>query len=188
MNYTDEEIWKVCNIDGEVFEDYEVSTHGRVRSLNYGGHGKIQVLKQWKNPNRGYWNVTLYKNKKAKKIGVHRLVGFAFIPLVEGKTEINHIDENPENNHVSNLEWSDRKQQINHGTRTKRAVNKQTKTMRNRCGRKIRAIHLETGETIDFDSLTQAAKYFEINIGDIWRILQGEKHSRKGYTFIEIGI
>ena len=180
------EEWRTVVIDNEIYEEYEVSRDGEVRSLNFKGHGKIQVLKPWFQ--NGYKCVRLYKNKKRKTIGVHRLVGFAFIPNPDNLPEINHINEDKTDNRVENLEWSDRKQQINHGTRTKRAVNKQTKTMRNRCGRKIRAIHVETGETIDFDSLTQAAKYFEINIGDIWRILQGEKHSRKGYTFIEIGI
>ena len=179
------EEWRTVVVNGETYDDYEVSNLGKVRSLNYGGTGKVQELKFWENQG-GYLNVDLRKNKKKKSYGVHRLVAFAFIPQVEGKTEVNHINENKHDNRVENLEWSDRKQQINHGTRTKRAVNKQTKTMRNRCGRKIRAIHVETGETIDFDSLTQASKHFNINIGDIWRILKGEKHSRKGYTFIEL--
>ena len=181
------EEWRTVVVNGETYDDYEVSNLGKVRSLNYGGTGKVQELKFWENQG-GYLNVDLRKNKKKKSYGVHRLVAFAFIPQVEGKTEVNHINENKHDNRVENLEWSDRKQQIHHGTRTKRAVNKQTKTMRNRCGRKIRAIHVETGKTIDFESLTQASQDLKINKGDISRILKGEKYSRKGYTFIELDI
>ena len=176
------EEWRTVVVNGETYDDYEVSNLGRVKSLRFN-----IIMKFWENQG-GYYNVDLYKNKKKKSYGVHRLVAFAFIPQVEGKTEVNHINEDKHDNRVENLEWADRPQQIHHGTRTKRAVNKQTKTMRNRCGRKIRAIHVETGETIDFDSLTQASQYFKINKGDISRILKGEKYSRKGYTFIELGI
>jgi hypothetical protein len=42
--------------------------------------------------------------------GVHRLVGFTFIENddVENKVEINHKDYDRENNHVDNLEWISR--------------------------------------------------------------------------------
>lgn len=45
---------------------------------------------------------------------VHRLVAKAFIPSVEGKDEVNHIDANKENNHVSNLEWVSHAENMKH--------------------------------------------------------------------------
>lgn len=36
---------------------------------------------------------------------VHRLVAKAFVPPVSGADDVNHIDGNALNNHVSNLEW-----------------------------------------------------------------------------------
>jgi hypothetical protein len=38
---------------------------------------------------------------------VHRLVGAAFLLPIEGKTTIDHIDNNPSNNNLGNLRWAD---------------------------------------------------------------------------------
>ena len=36
---------------------------------------------------------------------VNRLIAFTFIPLIEGKNIVDHIDRNRQNNHVDNLRW-----------------------------------------------------------------------------------
>ena len=101
---------------------YEVSYDGQVRThadkvtqseLHGTRHWKQRVLKQ-KTDKNGYKRVMLYKEKRAKTILVHRLVAEAF--LINGKNLklINHIDANTGNNHVSNLEWCNHRDNLLH--------------------------------------------------------------------------
>ena len=46
---------------------------------------------------------------QAKNVLVHRIVGMTFLPNPQNLPEINHKDNNPKNNNVSNLEWCTRK-------------------------------------------------------------------------------
>jgi hypothetical protein len=71
------------------------------------------------NSKDGYYAIWLENtNGVLKKIKVHRLVAFAFIPNPENKPQVNHIDGHKKNNHVSNLEWcTDRENKI-HGHQT----------------------------------------------------------------------
>ena len=111
-----EEIWRTVIHNGVVYEGYEVSTEGRVRSLNhYGIKGKVQVMKPQPHT-RGYLQVGLRKNGKYKTFTIHSLVAYTFIPNPNGLPEINHINENKHDNRVENLEWCDREQNILHGT------------------------------------------------------------------------
>ena len=86
------EIWK--RIDGY---DYEVSTEGRVRNLN----GKILKLKT----DFGYKRIGLRLDNKQVFFRVHRLVAAAFIPKIEGKNDVHHINHIRHDNRVENLQW-----------------------------------------------------------------------------------
>lgn len=99
----------------EIFKDiegyeglYQVSNLGRVMSL-YDGNSKIfreKILKPQKYDKYGHLHVTLSKNGLRKPLKVHRLVGKAFVPGFFEGAVINHKDHHPENNIVTNLEWT----------------------------------------------------------------------------------
>lgn len=112
------EIWK----DIEGYEGlYQISNMGRIKSLGNGSsnNSKEKILKSSKDRG-GYLRVDLYKNGKGKALTIHRLVAIAFLPNPDNLPEINHKDENPQNNCVSNLEWCNRSYNINYGTRTEK--------------------------------------------------------------------
>ena len=118
----EQEIWKdIAGYEGK----YMVSSLGRVKSLNYRHTGREQMLEPGKN-SRGYLTVALCKNGKQKTRCVHRLVAQAFIPNPGNLPDVNHKDENKENNRVYNLEWCDRKYNINYGTHNERMAKNMT--------------------------------------------------------------
>lgn len=62
------------------------------------------------------YNLTIEGKKKKTK--VHRMVAETFLPLLEGKTVVNHIDGNTHNFDVSNLEWVSRAENSQHAVTT----------------------------------------------------------------------
>jgi len=86
---------------------YQVSDAGRVRSLNFNKQkGNVQLLKPQANTH-GYLQVNL----KRRLYAVARLVAQAFIPPIDGKPEVDHIDRDKSNNRIENLRWADRTDQ-----------------------------------------------------------------------------
>jgi len=112
-----QEIWR--KVKG--YESYyEISNKGNVKSL-IGWDGKKyiereKILKQTFT-STGYKKVELYMLKKRKSKKVHRLVAIAFIDNPNNKPYINHIDGNPLNNNVSNLEWCTQQENVIHAIR-----------------------------------------------------------------------
>ena len=94
---------------------YEASNKGRIRSWlsnNQSMRSMPLVLVQMTQSGRRYKRVNLHKDKKMSQRGVHRLVAEAF--LGESELQVNHIDGNPENNSLENLEYCTAKQNIQH--------------------------------------------------------------------------
>ena len=116
------EVWK--DIPG--YENlYQVSNKGRIKSLyNYKRNGTDILIPRLK---KGYYTIGLRKSGKRKWIGIHRLVAMAFIPNENNYKCVNHKDENPINNVVSNLEWCTHKYNNCYGTRIERVKEKVSK-------------------------------------------------------------
>ena len=84
---------------------YEVSNIGRVRNKKTG-----KMLSQSLNHPNGYMRVGLDR----KHYYVHRLVADSFYDGDHTKMDVNHIDGNKLNNELPNLEWTMKKDNIEH--------------------------------------------------------------------------
>lgn len=111
------------------FKNYEISSYGRVRSIQrivntWYGKRKVnsKILKTQINKGYEYVSIRDNANKLCSK-KVHRLVADAFIPNPNNLPCINHKDENKLNNRVDNLEWCTVNYNINYGSRITRASN-----------------------------------------------------------------
>lgn len=96
-------------MEGEVWKDiegyeglYRISSFGNVFSIKYDRFIKGSVN------SRGYRLFDLWKNDLRKKFKLSRLVALNFLPNIENKENVDHIDRNKSNDNVSNLRWVDR--------------------------------------------------------------------------------
>jgi hypothetical protein len=133
-------------------KNYEVSNLGRVRSLPHITSSRFgtkvspgNMLKGDTGP-RGYVRVQLSLGDNTKRYLVHRLVATAFIPNPVNKPCVNHIDNNPTNNVVTNLEWVTHKENTAHAK------------SQNRLGVKVHyqttKTHCKYGHPLSGDNLT----------------------------------
>lgn len=170
-----EEIWK----DIEGYEGlYKVSNKGSISSYNKyiehrGGKRfrKGKIMKPAITP-KGYKRIRLSKNGTGKSFMLHRLVAQAFIPNLEGKPQINHIDGNKENNVIDNLEWCTNGENQVHAWKygLNKGVTGMFKGENNRNAKKI--ICTTTGEVFNYIKL--ASKKYEIDRTSISKCCNGK--------------
>jgi len=109
------EVWKKVIFDDKISENenFEVSNYGRIKSFKVDKEYGIIIKNSLF---QGYPRVSL-KQKSGKSTArcVHKLVAEAFIENDDPKRkEVIHLDYDRENNYVTNLKWSTRKESLKH--------------------------------------------------------------------------
>ena len=157
---TDEEIWKYVNGTNR----YMVSNFGNVKSL-CGINEKILVPKLSKKT--GYLSIGLMIDGIRHWYSIHRLVISTFNPIDNmDNYEVNHIDENKTNNHLSNLSWVTSKENCNYGNRNNKISKIQSKPV----------MCIETG--IVYKNGREAALAYEIDKSSISMCCTGYRNRK----------
>jgi hypothetical protein len=127
---------------------------------------KSKIMKTYINT-RGYVFIRLSKNKKQINARIHRLVADNFIPNLENKPEVNHINGDKTDNRAVNLEWCTKNENMQHAY--KNGLLKYCK----------KVICIETG--ITYNSIKEAGQKTKINNNDICQCCKGRKKTAGNY-------
>ena len=84
------------------FEAYEMSAEFP-HDVTHVASGRV---KQWSLSNKGYYYAAFYKNGRTHAMGRARLIAHCFIPNIEGKPTIDHINRDRTNDRIENLRWA----------------------------------------------------------------------------------
>lgn len=160
---------------------YEVSSWGRVRSLdrkvvNKNGckqffKGKMLVLSA---NNAGYFRIGFCFNSQLKSHLVHRVVLEAFYGECLKGQESRHLDGDPSNNHIDNLVWSTRAENIKDRWRhTEGQYFFQVAATKKLSSQKVMFIRKQVS-TPGGISLMELAKRYDVSYPTIWNAAHGK--------------
>lgn len=125
----------------------------------------------------GYRCVSITKDCKATTYSVHRMVAETFIPMINGKTHVNHKDGVKLNNAVFNLEWVTPSENTIHALET---------GLKSKGSDLKWAVLTETDVIAIKDALTEGvtasklAKLFNVSVGTISNLRNGRAWKNVG--------
>lgn len=118
---------------------YQVSKEGIVFSKRF-----QRPLKPFTN-RKGYVYVDLFDGQTRVRKGIHQLVAETFLVKPDYECEVDHLDTDKSNNHVDNLEWVTRLENLKRSNKGK--------------GRKVAKTCKETGIILDtYESMGEAVR------------------------------
>jgi hypothetical protein len=160
------------------FEDYSVTTDGQVFS-----HFTNKFIKPFLRENTyKYLYVNLYNNGKKSKHSIHRLVANAYIPNINNKPQVNHINGKKFDNRCHNLEWATASENGLHAYRN--GLSKVSDYHKKCLVERQNKIVLDTSNGVYYESAKQASKYYNIKATTLMGYMRGERKNKTSLIYV----
>ena len=153
----------------EPYDNYAVSDMGQVKNIKTG-----KILSQHTRHD-GYLQVTLWNKGQGKSFTVHRLVALNFLDNTNNYRDVNHKNGIKLDNRLENLEWITPSGNNYHAVK-----NKLVNTI------PVKIIDLIDSKEYKFDSISQAAKYLNVDKRNFARALKRKNQVYSHYKIIKI--
>ncbi len=114
---------------------------------------------------------------------VHRLVALAFIPNPCNKPHVNHIDNNPLNNEVSNLEWCTPAENIAHSKLQGRQQHLK-ELNKDYCSNEVHQYTKAKVYIGTYASSMEAERQTGVSNGNIASVLNGNRQTAGGFKWL----
>lgn len=166
----------MMEMDCKVLEEYpfyKIYSDGRVYSI------KLKKFICGHKNKRGYFSFSLYDisgNRKHK--GLHQLLAMAFIPNPNNYEIVRHLDDNKDNNCLTNLKWGTTQENIQDAVR-----NNVFKIPDNS---KKWLVKTPNGSIIKVDNLTQFCNENSLTKQNLHKTYKGSRNHHKNHKLIKM--
>lgn len=157
------------------YTGYEANCEGKIRNI-------LTQHEMRAHKGGGYMRVTLFVEGKGKKVLCHRFAYEACVHkhVLSREFDVDHIDNDPLNNIVSNLQKMTKKE---HNWKTSAANPGAGAKRAHHFSKPVVATHISSGNTKTFASSHEAARVLGVNQGNVSNCLSGRRKSAGGHTF-----
>jgi len=155
------------------FPHYKIFSDGKVYSI------KLKRYINGHKNKRGYYAFTLYNLEgKRKHKGLHQLLAMAFIPNPQQYEVVRHLDDNKDNNSLSNLKWGTIKENIEDAIRNNvfKIPNNSKKWL----------VKDPNGDLIKVNNLTKFCFENSLTKQNLHKTYKGDRNHHKNYQLLKM--